>query len=175
MMARTRCSIFRRRPGGLLPRVPVPGPTQPARISLTLPAAPPIASQRSAVDISAVEILAPSSSTAKPQIPPTPLELRVGKLVALAASALAASVHHYANGNPTRASNLRVANLVAQLFELRCLMVGAWDFDGIAHQYGRLALVEAYSPSNDAERRVVDELVNGTMEILRKVVLSERH
>jgi len=122
-----------------------------------------------------VEILAPFVSTAKAEVPPTPLELHVGKLVASAASALAAGMHHYANGSPTRASTLRVAHWVAQLFELRRLMVPTWDFDGIAHQHGRLALIAAHSPGNDAEQRVIDELVNGVMEILRKLVLSELH
>jgi len=100
------------------------------------------------------------------------LELRVGKLVALAASALAAGVR---DGGLTKAPKLRAANLVAQLFELRKLMVPTWDFDGIAHQHGRLALAEACGPVNEAEQRILDELVNGVMEILRKVVLSELH
>ena len=125
--------------------------------------------------IPAVENLARSSSTSKTQIPPTPLERRVGKLVCLAASALAASVCDYANGSPNRAPKLRVANLIAQLFELRKLMVPTWDFDGIAHQHGRLALAEACGEVSAAEQVILDELVNGTMEILRKVVLSELH
>jgi hypothetical protein len=94
-------------------------------------------------------------------------------MIAMAASALARAVHDYANGNQTKEPKLRFARLLAELFEVRQIMVPTFDFDGIAHQHGRQALIEAYHPSNEAEKRVVDELVNGTMEILRKVARSQ--
>ena len=93
----------------------------------------------------------------------------------MAASALAAGMRDYANGGLTVATKLRSGETIAQLYELRRLMAGAWDFDGICHQYGRLALAEACPPANEAERRILDTLVNSVMEILRKLVLSELH
>ena len=120
-------------------------------------------------------ITTPAERSRKIQVPPTPLELRVGKLVALAASALAAAVRDYANGSPTMAPKWRVASLIVELFKLRRLMIDTWDFDRVAHQYGRLALVEACDLVSEAEKALIDELVNSTMEILRKVVLSELH
>jgi len=36
-------------------------------------------------------------------------------------------------------------------------------------------MAEACPPANEAERRILDTLVNGVMEILRKLVLSELH
>jgi hypothetical protein len=93
----------------------------------------------------------------------------------MAASAIAAGVRDYANGGlMTVATKVRVANVFAELFELRRLMVGVWDFDGIAHQYGRLALAEASGPDvNAAEQAIIDELVNAVMDILRQVVRSQ--
>jgi len=127
-------------------------------------------------NLPAVEIIpAPSSTIATPEVPAIPLERRVGKLVALAASALAASVRDYANGSSTKASKLRAAKLIAELVELRRLMVGIWDFDGICHQHGRAALIEACGGANAGEQRIIDELVNSTMEILRKTALMELH
>jgi hypothetical protein len=105
--------------------------------------------------------------------PPTLLEFRVGKLVALAASALAATVRDYANGSSTKAPKLRAANLIVELFELRQLMVGTWDFDAICHEHGRKALAEACGHVNAREQRILDELVNGAMEILQKLVQSQ--
>src|SRR5262249_15963752 len=123
-----------------------------------------------------VEILTPSSSAEKVQIPPTPLELRVGKLVALAASAVAAAVRDYgAAGRMTVATKSPVGDLFAELVELRRLMVPHWDFDGIAHQHGRQWLVEACGPVSVDEERIIGALVNSTMEILRKTALLELH
>ena len=92
----------------------------------------------------------------------------------MAASAIAAGVRDYANGGlMTVATKRRVADVFAELYELRRRMVGAWDFDGIAHQYGRLALAEACGHVNAGEQRIIDELVNAVMDILRKVVRSQ--
>jgi len=129
--------------------------------------------RENAVDHTAtITALAPSSSSTKVQVPPTPLELRVGKLVGLAASAVAACVR---DGGLTAEPKLRAARLVAELFEVRRLMTGAWDFDGIAHQHGRKWLFEASGPDEDAsgQQRIIDELVNSVMLILHKLVLSE--
>jgi hypothetical protein len=126
-------------------------------------------------NLPAVEIvLAPSSSTAKIQVPAVPLERQVGKAVAMTASAIAAGVRDYANGGGmTVATKTRVATLFTELFELRCLTVGAWNFDAIAHQQGRLALAEACGHVNAAEQAIIDELINTVMDVLRKVVRSQ--
>jgi len=92
----------------------------------------------------------------------------------MTASAIAAGVQDFGNaGKMTVATKVRVADLFAELYELRCLMAGSWDFDGIAHQHGRLALAEACGGVNAGEQRIIDELVNGVMEILRKLVRSQ--
>ena len=119
-----------------------------------------------------VEILASFRSTADLQAPPIPLELCIGKKVALAASAIAAGVR---DGGMTVATKVRVADSFWQLYRLRCLMVGvgAWDFEAICHQYGRQALAEACGGVSAAEERILDELVNGVMKVLRGLVRLE--
>lgn len=120
----------------------------------------------------ATGIHAPSSTTAKPK--PIPLEIHIGKLVALAASALARGVMDYRNsGRMSLQTKLRTANLFSELYELRRAMVPYWDFDGLAHEHGRQWLIEACGGANAGEQRILDELVNGVMEILRKVVTSQ--
>jgi hypothetical protein len=129
-----------------------------------------------AVDhISSVTSLAPSTPTAKTQVPPTPLERRVGKMVAMAASAIAAGVRDYAsNGRMTVATKVRVADLFGELYEVRSLMVSNnWDFDAIAHQLGRETLIELCGGASDGERAIVDELVNAVVLTLRKVARSQ--
>jgi len=121
----------------------------------------------------AINVPAPSVSTAKAQLPVIPLERQVGKAVAMAASAIAAGVRDYANGGMTVATKVRVADQFAQLYELRRLMVGTWDFDAIAHWHGRLALAEACGGVNAAEQAIVDTLINTVMDILRKVARSQ--
>ena len=141
--------------------------------------APPLAvpPRPAAVDpnLPAVTALAPESrSTFKAEVPPTPLELRVGKMVAMTASAIAAGVQDYAsNGRMTVTTRVRTAGCFSELHTLRCLLVPALDFDGIAHEYGRLALAEACSPANDTERAIIDELINTVMNVLRKVARSQ--
>ena len=102
------------------------------------------------------------------------MEIHIGKLVALAASALARGMMDYgAAGRMTIATKVRVADLFADLVDLRRTMIPHFDFDALAHEHGRLALAEACAPANEAERRILDELINSTMEILHKVALSE--
>jgi len=141
--------------------------------------APPLAvpPRPAAVDpnLPAVTALAPESrSTSKAEVPPTPLELRVGKMVAMTASAIAAGVQDYANnGGMTVATKVRTADCISELYKLRCLMVPFWDFDAIGHQLGRESLIEFCGAANDTERAIIDELVNTVMQVLRKAVLAE--
>jgi hypothetical protein len=115
-----------------------------------------------------------STSTAETQVPATSLERALGEAVARAARALAAGVWEYRNGNVTTATKLRAADLVTELFMLRRMMVGHLDFDGIAHQYGRQALSEVCGGQVGAvEQRVIDELVNGVVDTVRKVAKLE--
>ena len=126
-------------------------------------------------NLPAVTALAPESrSTSKAEVPPTPLELRVGKAVAMTASAIAAGVQDYrSGGRMSVTTKVRVANLFAELYELRCLTAGVWDFNAIGHKYGRLALVEACGHVSAAEQAIVDELINTAMDILRKIARSQ--
>jgi len=124
----------------------------------------------------AITPLAPeqSRSTAKDQVPPTPLERRVGHMVAMAASAIAAGVQDYAsNGGMSVATKVRTVDCIGELFKLRCLMAPIWDFDAIGHQLGRESLIEFCGAANDTERAIIDELVNTVMQVLRKAVLAE--
>lgn len=119
-----------------------------------------------------------SASIVEPQIPLIPLERQIGRLVGLTASALAAAGLDYVNsGRLSVAPKLRAAKLIVQLFELRQMMIPHWDFDAICHQHGRQWLLEKCGPDvNPSEQeRIIDEFVNGTMEILHKVALSELH
>jgi len=114
-----------------------------------------------------------SRSTSETQPPAIPLERHIGKIVALAASAIAAGVTDYTNcGAMTVATKIRVGDQFWELYRLRCLMVGigAWDFDAICHEQGRRALAESCGGVNAAEERILDELVNGVMKILRGLV-----
>jgi len=113
------------------------------------------------------------SSTSETQIP-LPLERQIGKAVALTASAIAEAVRDYAsNGRMTVTTKVRTAGCFSELHTLRCLLVPVLDFDGVAHEYGRLALAEACSPANDTERAIIDELINTVMNVLRKVARSQ--
>ena len=115
-----------------------------------------------------------SRSTGKDQVPPTPLERRVGRAVAMTASAIAAGVQDYAsNGRMTVPTKVRTADCLSELYKLRCLMVPVWDFDGIAHQQGRLALAEACGGVNAAEQAIIDTLINATMDVVRKIARSQ--
>ena len=117
--------------------------------------------------------LEPSRSTSETQIP-LPLERQIGKAVALTASAIAEAVRDYAsNGRMTVTTKVRTAGCFSELHTLRCLLVPVLDFDGVAHEYGRLALAEACSPANDTERAIIDELINTVMNVLRKVARSQ--
>jgi hypothetical protein len=154
------------------------GPYQPTEIANKIAAALPIAvPPRPTVDhIPTITTLAPESrSTSKAEVPPTPLELRVGKAVAMTASAIAQGVCDFGKGGKmTVATKKRVASLFGELYEARSLMMSNnWDFDGIAHQLGRQWLIEACSPANDGERAIVDTLINTVVLILRKVALSQ--
>jgi hypothetical protein len=126
-------------------------------------------------NLPAVTALAPESrSTSKAEVPPTPLELRVGKAVAMTASAIAAGVQDYAsNGGMAVSTKVRVAELFGELYELRCLMLPAWDFDGIAHQRGRETLIELCGGVSEAEQAIVDTLINTVVLILRKVARAQ--
>jgi len=126
--------------------------------------------------LSAVNFPASPSSTAKIQVPAIPLEQHIGKKVALTASALAAGVGDYANsGTMTVATKIRVANLFAELVELRRVMIPFWDFDAICHQHGRLMLAEACGGMNVAEQAIVDTLINAAVLIVRKTALLKLH
>ena len=117
--------------------------------------------------------LEPSRSTSETQIP-LPLERQIGKAVALTASAIAEAVRDYAsNGRMTVTTKVRTAGCFSELHTLRCLLVPVLDFDGVAHEYGRLALAEACSPANDTERAIIDTLINTVMDILRRIARAQ--
>jgi hypothetical protein len=108
--------------------------------------------------------------------PAIPLELFIGKRVALAASALAAGVTDYTNGGMmTATTKQRVGTLFAELVELRRLMIPFWDFDAICHQYGRLMLAEACGGVAPGEQRIIDDLINTAVRIMRKTTALELH
>ena len=63
--------------------------------------------------------------------------------------------------------------LIAQLYALRQYMVGTWDFDAMAREYGKLVLREHCG--NDVSAATIDELVAAVIDILGKVVRSQLH
>jgi len=61
-------------------------------------------------------------------------------------------------------------DLIAQLYALRQYMVGTWDFDAMAREYGKRVLRERYDDLTDA---ALDELVSWPLDLLAKVVRSQ--
>jgi hypothetical protein len=114
-----------------------------------------------------------STSTAETQAPATSLERALGEAVARTARALARGAWEHRNGNVTLATKTHAADLVVELFKLRRLLVGNFDFDAACHAHGRLALYEVCGQVGAGEQRVIDELINMTVDIVRKVAKLE--
>jgi hypothetical protein len=70
-----------------------------------------------------------------------------------------------------RATKMRGGDLLAQLFVLRQYMIELWNFDAVARTQGTQVLRELIGASVSAA--LIDELVNGVLEILTKVVRTQ--
>jgi hypothetical protein len=105
---------------------------------------------------------APASSTAEPS--PT-IERHVGELVAAAAGAIAEGLRERQTGGLTAATKRHGGDLICELYQLRQYMVGYWDFDVIAREYGKAALC-----GTGVDAKTIDLLVDEVLAILGKVV-----
>jgi len=106
------------------------------------------------------------------QEPPPSIERVIGDLVADACGAIAMALREYQDGGLRAETKLHGGDLIARLYSLRQYMVGYWDFDAMAREYGRLALRERYDDVSDV---ALDELVSWPLDILAKVVRSQLH
>lgn len=140
-----------------------------ARSSITVASTPPAAtatpSASAPVDLSPANTqFAPVRSTAESS---PSLERHVGELVASAAAAVAEALREFERGKLTGRTKSHGGDLIFELYKLRMFMVGYWDFDRIAVEYGRAVLRETSGSEVDA--RTIHILVYGVMDILRKV------
>jgi hypothetical protein len=114
--------------------------------------------------ISAAVASAPSSSAA--EIEPT-LEACVGGLVAAAAVAIAEGLGELERGRLSARTRAKGGDLIAKIFKLRLCMLGSWDFDRIAVEYGVHAL--RVTCDDDISDATIAELVGSVMDILRSL------
>jgi hypothetical protein len=109
-----------------------------------------------------------SSPSAKPV---SWLERHVGEMVAGAAGNLALALSEFQDRGLTTHTKMAGGDAIFQLFRLRQMMVGTWDFDRIAREHGRAVLRETCGADIDA--RTIDMLVDAVLEILAKVVRDQ--
>ena len=76
-------------------------------------------------------------------------------------------MREFERGKLTGRTKSHGGDLIFELYKLRMFMVGYWDFDRIAVEYGRAVLRETSGSEVDA--RTIHILVDGVMDILRKV------
>src|SRR5262249_48862803 len=127
---------------------------------------PPLYPRECAVDPhAAVSPFAPALSKAEPE---PCIERHVGELVASAASAVAEALREFQNGGLRTSTKIHGGDLICELYKLRQFMVGYWDFDRIAVEYGARVLQEQCG--NDVDASTIEILIDGVMSILRTVV-----
>jgi hypothetical protein len=110
-------------------------------------------------------IHAPARSTST--TPANTIEHYVGRLVAGAAATLLEALAERSDGGLTRATRTRGGDRLAELYGLRCFMIGTWDFDAIAREYGRLALRAADISPSTADTLVDEVLVLYQIPLIR--------
>jgi hypothetical protein len=118
-------------------------------------------------------MLIPAQSQFAWQEAPPSIERAIGDQVADACGAIARALMEYQNGGLTTGTKMHGGDLIAQLYALRQYMVGTWDFDAMAREYGKLVLRERCG--NDVSEATIDELVAAVLDILAKVVRSQLH
>jgi hypothetical protein len=111
--------------------------------------------------------IARSSSAPAPVLS---LERCVGELVATAAAVLAEGLREFAHRGLTIRTKARGGDLICELFRLRQMMVGAWDFDGIAFREG-VAVLRQHC-GDEISDATIAELVGAVIDIVRKVSSS---
>lgn len=96
------------------------------------------------------------------------IERYVGEMIAAAAVAVAEALREFERGKLSSRTRTAGGDMIFEIYKLRAFMIGTWDFDRIALEYGRKALHEQCG--SDADARTIEILIDGVMSILRTVV-----
>jgi hypothetical protein len=92
-------------------------------------------------------------------------------MVAGAAGNLALALSEFQDCGLTTHTKMAGGDAIFQLFRLRQMMVGTWDFDRIAREQGVTALRTACD--GEIRPEIADMLVDSVIEILRKVTRDQ--
>src|SRR5262249_17028593 len=121
----------------------------------------------------------------RPPSPPAPsLAELIGETVLLAAAAIAQALHERGNGGLSDWTRQQGSDLIAQLYVLQraCTDEGL-DFDRVAREFGRRAIVRRWDQLKHAPDRpnveltgaMIDELVDWPLSFLNRVVRARMH
>jgi hypothetical protein len=107
-----------------------------------------------------------------------PAEELIGDLVAATACVLARGVGECwargkKNGRMSADTREQGATLIAGLVELRNGTAGELDFNAVARSQGRRVLAERYGQG--ISDRTIDNLIDATLDVLRRIIRARLH